>query len=251
MLSYLDAPRPLAFAHRGGAFTGDNAGVENSLAAFSFAYQSGYRFLETDVRCTSDGVPYACHDEHLERLTGKDLNISQVTSIELDSVLLGDREPIVRLDVLLMSLPDARFNIDVKAFDAIEPTCSTIEAVGAEDRVLLASFSHRTLRSLRKRMPQVPTSASAFEVARLVLRIGVPGAPRAFQVPPKRGPIPVVTRALLRRIHAAGKQLHVWTIDDVPTMHELLDLGVDGIMTDRIDVLKQVLLDRGEWNPFV
>lgn len=246
--SYFNALAPLAFAHRGGALTGGNSGVENSLAAFAYAYELGFRFLETDVRCTADGVPYACHDKNLSRLTGRDEPISAISSSELDAELLSGREPVVRLDVLLSEFQDARFNIDVKSKDAIEATCATIERLDATHRVCVASFSHQILRRLRRRLPGVANSASAWEVTRLRLGLGMPVAPDCFQVPRKRGPITVVTGRVLRRVHRAGKQLHVWTIDDRPTMHELLDLGVDGIMSDRIDVLKEVLQDRAEWS---
>lgn len=246
--AYLDAPTPLAFAHRGGARTAGNAGIENSLTAFRHAVESGYRYLETDTRATSDGVAYACHDARLTRLAGDDRAISDLTSAELDAMLLGDREPIVRLDELMAALPDARFNIDIKSADAIDPTCDVIERLGAVDRVCLASFSHQRLAILRSRLPEAATSASSREVARVVLGLRAPGGVDCLQVPVKRGPIPIVTRRLLKRAHAAGIQVHVWTIDDPVEMHRLLDLGVDGIMTDRTDLLKDVLLARGEWN---
>ncbi len=245
--AYLDAPTPLAFAHRGGPSTAGNAGIENSLAAFRHAYGLGYRYLETDTRATSDGIAYACHDARLSRLTGDDRAIGDLTSAELEAMLLGDREPIVRLDALLSALPDGRFNIDVKSTDAIEPTCRVIEELDAVDRVCLASFSHRRLDALRARLPDAAFSASSRDVARMVLGLGIPRGVHCLQVPVAHGPVPVVTRRLLRRAHRAGIQVHVWTIDDPDEMHRLLDLGVDGLMTDRTDVLKAVLMERGQW----
>ncbi|MFD1858611.1 glycerophosphodiester phosphodiesterase [Aeromicrobium camelliae] len=244
---FFDSPPPLAFAHRGGADTGDNVGVENSLRAFQHAYDLGYRHLETDVRATRDGVPYAVHDARLSRLTGDNQAIATLTSVELDALLLGDREPIVRLDALLTAFPAACFNIDVKAADAIEPTCRVLEDVEAVDRVCLASFSHRRLQRLRSRLPQAAFSASSIEVARMRLGRAVAGPVDCFQIPEHHGRLRVLTPAFLERAHRSGRQVHVWTVDDPAAMHRLLDMGVDGIMTDRTDLLKDVLVSRGQW----
>ncbi|WP_293780540.1 glycerophosphodiester phosphodiesterase family protein [uncultured Aeromicrobium sp.] len=244
---FFDTPPPLAFAHRGGAATGDNAGIENSLVAFQHAYDLGYRHLETDVRATGDGVPYAVHDARLSRLTGDDHAIARLRSHELDALLLGDREPIVRLDTLLMAFPDACFNIDVKSADAIEPTCRVLEEVAAVDRVCLASFSHRRLQRLRSRLPQAVFSASSLEVARMRLGDAVGGMVDCFQIPERWGRLRVLTPGFLERVHRSRRQVHVWTVDDPVAMHRLLDMGVDGIMTDRTDVLKEVLVSRGQW----
>lgn len=244
---YLDAQGPLAFAHRGGANVPQNLGVENSLAAFRHAVDLGYRYLETDVRCTKDGVAYACHDERLDRLLGRDEAIADLTSADIDAALLGDREPIVRFDVLLDALPEARFNIDVKSDDAVEPTAAVLERASATPRVCLASFSHSRLRTIRRRLPHVVTSASTLEAARLRLGLPVPREPFIYQVPVTHGRVTVVNRAFVDRVHRAGRQVHVWTIDEPDEMHRLLDLGVDGIMTDRTDLLKDVLISRGQW----
>lgn len=244
---YLDAELPLAFAHRGGAAVDQNLGIENSLAAFTHAYELGYRYLEIDVRCSRDGVVYACHDARLDRLLDHDAAIADLESTEIDAALLGDREPIVRLDVLIEALPDARWNIDVKSDDAVDPTSDLLTRLGVLDRVCLASFAHARLVALRRRLPGVVTSASTREGAQMVLGLGVPTAPLIFQAPVKHRGVPVVTRRFVERAHRAGKQVHVWTIDDPREMHHLLDLGVDGLMTDRTDLLKAVLLERGQW----
>lgn len=244
---YLDAQLPLAFAHRGGAAVECNVGIENSLAAFTHAYELGYRYLETDVRCSRDGVVYACHNARLDRLLGHDAAIADLDSAEIDSALLGDREPIVRLDALIEALPHARWNIDVKSDDAVDPTSDLLTRLGVLDRVCLASFAHPRLVALRKRLPGVVTSASTREGAQMVLGLGVPAAPLIFQAPVKHRGVPVVTARFVQRAHRAGKQVHVWTIDEPDAMHHLLDLGVDGLMTDRTDVLKAVLVERGQW----
>jgi glycerophosphoryl diester phosphodiesterase len=247
------APPPLAFAHRGGAKTAGNAGIENSLVAFHHAYDLGYRYLETDVRCTSDGVVYAVHDERLDRLTGASEAVSELTAAQLEDRRLGGREPFVRLDALYEQFPDARLNIDVKSDDAVGPTCEVVKAQQAVDRTCLSSFSHSRLRRIRRLLPGVTTSASVREVVLVrflpnpLLRLARSPRGDCLQVPHRRPGVTVVTPRFVRRAHALGLQVHVWTVDDPDEIGELLDRGVDGIITDRTDVLKDVLLARGAW----
>ncbi len=244
---YLEPAPPIAFAHRGGAEVEPNRGIENSLAAFTHAYQLGYRYMETDVRVSRDGVVYACHDAKLDRLLGREVEIVDLDSAEIDEALLGNREPIVRLEHLVEALPGARWNIDVKSDDGVVPTTDLVERMGILDRICLASFSHRRLVAMRARLPEVVTSASSREVAQMVLTRRVPKAPSILQVPVRHGRARVMTPRFLQRAHRAGKFVHVWTVDEPAEMHRLADLGVDGIMTDRTDLLKQVLTERGLW----
>lgn len=252
MTGYLDPP-PLAFAHRGGAKTAGNVGIENSLAAFAHAYELGYRYLETDVRVTSDGRVYAIHDAALDRLTGASDLVNALSSESLDLERLDQREPFARLEAIYESFPDARLNIDVKSDDAVEPTCELVRSLGVVDRTCLSSFSHARLTRVRRILPGVATSASVREVV-LARALPLPvlkvaGRPRGqcLQVPARRGRFDVVTPRFVRRAHALGLQIHVWTIDEADEMNRLLDLGVDGIMTDRTDILKDVLVARGAW----
>jgi len=251
---YFDAPTPLALAHRGGALLPANAGIENSLRAFQNAADLGYRYLETDVHCSADGVVYAFHDENLERLTDDASAIKQLPAAAIDKIRLGDREPIPTLGDLLEALPDARFNIDIKADGAVDPTLDLIASRGAEDRICFASFSHERLQHIRARMPRAASSLSPKEVARLKLSAsplgqayGVRRGGVCAQVPHRQGRITVVTKRFVDRAHALGMQVHVWTVDDFSEMNHLLDLGVDGLVSDRIDVLKHVLIARGQW----
>ena len=251
--SYLDSPTPLAFAHRGGAKVPDNTGIENSLAAFSHAYALGYRYLETDVRRSSDGIVYAFHDEALERMTGSPGGFGTLTSAKVDAERLDGREAIPTLSALYEAFPDARFNIDVKSDDALDAACAVIEAHGAVERTCLASFEHSRLTRIRRRLPAVATSASTREVALVKLLpaflLRIAGAPKGvcLQVPARHNGITVVTRRFIKRAHALGQQVHVWTINDAAEINRLLDLGVDGIISDRTDVLKNVLVARGSW----
>ncbi len=171
---YLDAPLPLALAHRGGAGLPANDGIENTLTAFRNAVALGYVFLETDVHVSADGVVYAFHDAHLGRLR----------ALCPDAARSGGP-----LEIAALKLGPTRW------------------------------------------------------VRRLAARRGV----HCVQVPVRRGPITVVTPRFVRRAHETGLQVHVWTVDDPDEMRMLLEIGVDGIVTDRPDVLRDVLDERGSW----
>jgi glycerophosphoryl diester phosphodiesterase len=249
--AYLDAPTPLAFAHRGGAADGD----ENTLAAFERAVRLGYRYVETDTHATADGVAVVFHDHTLARVAGRPERIRSLRWAELSRVRVDGEQVVPRLADVLGGYPDIRFNIDVKDDAAVQPTLDAVRAAGALHRVLLASFSDaRTARMRAAVGPEVATSLGSRGVARLwaASRAGR-GAARiaarvaAAQVPPRQGPVRVVDERFVRYAHRLGLQVHVWTIDAPDRMHELLDLGVDGIMTDRIDVLREVYRARGCW----
>ena len=247
---YLDAPAPLAFAHRGGAAHGD----ENTAEAFSRAISLGYRYVETDVHSTVDGVAVVFHDATLHRLTGESGRIADLRWADLATVRVGGAAAVPRLDDVLGAWPQVRFNIDIKADGGVDPTVATVERVGAGDRVLLASFSDARLARLRALAgPKVATSLGMRGVARLRLasltgrRLRLPPSVVAAQVPVRYGRVPVADRRFIRYAQRLGLQVHVWTIDEPTEMHDLLDLGVDGIMTDHVDVLRDVYRSRGHW----
>ena len=245
---FLDHPGPVAFAHRGGASTHP----ENTLAAFASAVGLGYRYLETDVHATADGVLVAFHDGRLDRVTDGSGAIADLPWAEVRQARVDGREPIPTLDELLDSFPQARLNLDPKDDRAVEPLVRALQRHAALDRVCVGSFSDERLRRLRADLAGLCTALGPREVARL--RLGGPlGTVRPFaghaaQVPPTIGGVPLVTAKFVSRAHSAGLHVHVWTIDDPVEMHRLLDLGVDGLMTDRPEALKQVLQDRGRWS---
>jgi glycerophosphoryl diester phosphodiesterase len=257
---YLDAvlDRPgavLAFAHRGGAYHPEIEGLENTLAAFRHAADLGYQYLETDVHATSDGVLLAFHDAVLDRVSDHRGEIADLTAAQVAAALVGGRERVPTLAQLFDEFPEARFNIDLKAAAAVPLLAAFIAERDAWDRVLIGSFSAKRLREFRRLTGgRVPTSAHPWEVAvwrlcpsgRLADRI-THGQVAALQVPHRRARVAITTRGLVRRAHRAGKHVHVWTVDDHREMRVLLDLGVDGLMTDRTDILRAVLVERGQW----
>lgn len=253
---YFDnAGLPLAFAHRGGALTGANVGLENSMIAFQTAVEMGYRYVETDVHATLDGQVVAFHDATLDRATSGTGPIAGHTDADLRSALIDGREPIPRLAEILSCWPDLRVNIDAKSAASARPLAAIIREQRAEDRVCVAAFSAVRIRELREMLgPRVATALSAPGAGALrllpgiVLRwLGGSYDAQAAQVPVRQGALKIVTPRFVSRAHDLGTHVHVWTIDAPDDMHRLLDIGVDGIMTDRIDVLRQVYRERGVW----
>jgi glycerophosphoryl diester phosphodiesterase len=246
---YLDHPGPIAFAHRGGAADG----LENTALQFGRAVRAGYRYLETDVHATRDGRLVAFHDATLDRVTDGAGRIADLPWAQVRQARVAGAEPIPLFEELLETFPEARWNVDVKAGPALLPFLELVERANAWGRVCLGSFSEaRVVRAQRLAGPRLATSYGTRGVLSLRLRSwGVPAVPRrsavAAQVPEHQSGIRVVDRRFLRTAHARGLQVHVWTVNDPARMHRLLDLGVDGIMTDHIYTLRKVMEDRGVW----
>lgn len=250
MSGFLDWPAPIAMAHRG--FSRD--GWENSRAAFAAAVDLGYRYVETDVHATADGVLVAFHDDTLDRVSDGSGAISALPWSVVRQARIGGTQPIPTLDELLETWPNLRVNIDCKAGTAIGPLAATIEKHRAHDRVCVAAFSDQRRREVLSQLSRpVVTSAGQSVIAGAKLLRWTPlrhkpfGGVDILQIPERHGRLRILTPALLARAHAAGVTVHVWTVNQAPDMHRLLDAGVDGILTDQAEVLKQVLTERGQW----
>jgi glycerophosphoryl diester phosphodiesterase len=251
---FLTGPYPRAFVHRGWHYD-DLAGMENSLAAFKRAIAEGYRYLETDVHATSDGVVVVHHDEVLERTTDANGRVARLPWRTVRAAKIGGREPISRIEEVLEELPDALINIDLKSDAAIEPMLAVLRHMNAFDRVCLASFSEARMARVRRLAgTNVLTSmgmaamAGFWASSKLPQMLTRPSTrPLICQVPIRYGPLTVVDKRLITVARHRGAEVHVWTIDDAPQMRELLDLGVDGLMTDRPQLLKSVLIERNLW----
>lgn len=223
------------------------------MAAFEHAVSLGYRFLETDVHRTVDGVLVAFHDSDLRRTCGVDGNIDDMTAAEVsDARVRGadDAEyPIPMLDELFEAFPDAVFNIDAKSDEAVEPLADLVVRTDSVHRVCLASFKLSRIRRLRQLVgPNLMTNMSPTQITALRTVGRVPGSgPRAAQVPPRNRAVTIVTPGFVGAARRAGIPVHVWTVDDREEIDELLELGVDGIMTDQPEVLRDALIDRGHW----
>lgn len=247
---FLDWPGPLAFAHRGDHRPGRPG--ENTLAAFAAAVDLGYRYVETDAHVTADGVLVAFHDDVLDRVTDRAGAIGELPWAEVRAARVADGDAVPLLEDLLTTWPDLRVNIDPKHDAAVDPLIELIRRTGSVDRVCIGSFSDKRLARVRDALgPGVCTSMGPRAVARLAAAArGVPGgrfAAGCAQVPLRQGRVPLVTERFVAAAHKRDVQVHVWTIDEADEMERLLDMGVDGIMTDRPDVLRDVLGARGAW----
>lgn len=222
------------------------------MQAFEYAVGLGYRYVETDVQVTADGVLVAFHDDDLSRTCGREARVSQLPWSEVQRALVDGRAPIPLLEDLLGAWPDLRVNIDCKSDAAVDALVSCLRRCNAIDRVAIGAFDDRRLRRLRARLDHAAcTSLGPVGVA--ALRVGSPRLPlndgaHAAQVPVRQGPIRVIDERFVARAHARGLHVHVWTIDDPAEMHRLLDLGVDGIMTDKPAILREVFEQRGVWH---
>lgn len=250
---FLDHPGPIPFAHRGGAIDQP----ENTMPAFQNAVDLGYRYIETDVHVTADGVLVAFHDSTLDRVTDSTGRIDELTWTQVSSATVvgrdGTRAPVPRFEELLDTFPDVRFNIDPKEEGATEPLMELIERRDCLHRVCVGSFSDSRLASFRDRFGESiclglgPRSITRLRLTSLLQRPGsYPGA--IAQVPVSSRGVPIVDRRFVETAHRSGLQVHVWTIDDPAEMHQLLDLGVDGIMTDRPEALRSVFTERSLWH---
>lgn len=247
---------PLLIAHRGGL----EFAPENTIEAFRSAVDLGVDLLETDVHVTADGVLVSFHDDELDRVTDSVGRIAEIPYAKVAAARLEGGSRIPTLDELIEEFPDVRLNIDVKSDAAVIPFTETVRRHGIIDRIGVAAFSDRRIRRLRNLLgPRLATVASPRETSALVAaaRIRNPDRPRgarrrnhaafdAVQVPVSQGPLRIITARFVHHVHDQGLLVHAWTINERSEMERLLDMGVDGIITDRPNLLDEVLRSRGE-----
>ncbi|PRY59469.1 glycerophosphoryl diester phosphodiesterase [Knoellia remsis] len=250
-MAYPSQVGPLAIAHRGGA----GLAPENTLAAFARSTALGFRYLETDVRITADGQLACFHDETVNRVTSRRGPVRAFTMAELRRLGVGG-EPVVTLSEALEAFPDSRFTVDLKEAAAIEPLARVLARRDVGERVCVAGAWDGWLRRLRELAPHAHTALGWRSLTTLIscARVGVP-APRWVRtaefahVPVSLGRVPVFVDRLVDKAHAHGIRVIVWTVDEPVLMGRLLGAGVDGIITDRPDVLRESWIQRGIWQP--
>jgi len=253
---FLDADRPLCFAHRGGA----KLWPENTLVAFEGALGMGARYLETDVHATRDGVLVVHHDDCVDKTTNgsgriRDMRYAELARLDAGYHFTQDGRtyPYRGKKVGIPTLADvfalssrAHVNVELKPDDesVAQKLWHFIEAHDLHDRILVASSKDRQIKHFRKcSFARVATSASMREAlefwaaVRLRLDRALAVAFDALQVPRTYRGLTVVDKGFVRAAHRRGVQVHVWTIDDPMEMRLLLELGVDGLMSDRPDWL--------------
>jgi len=252
--AFLDWPGPIAFAHQGGA----NEFPTNTMKAFDGSVAMGYRYIETDLQVTSDGVLVTFHDDTLDRVTDHTGAISSLPWSVVKEARVDGTEPIPRFEDVLEAHPDIRFNIEPKSDQSVPPFIDAVQRTGTINRICCGSFSDARLKKIRKALgPGLCTGTGNVETGRLRAASWVPirAVAKALartnaactQVPPKKSVIPIVDRRFVGFAHELGLPVHVWTIDERAEINRLLDLGVDGVMTDSPSVLKDALVQRGQW----
>lgn len=245
---FLAHPGSLAIAHRGGGLERE----ENTLQAFDHAVALGYTHAELDVHATRDGVVVIHHDPDLQRICDDPRRIADLDWRDVQQIRTKGGAEIPRLQDLLEAHPALFVTIEAKSDAVVEPLCALIEQMGVLGRISIGAFSPARTRAARARLGAgLLWSPAHAQVARLWARgWGVPLGLEHFgvlQVPANWNGIPIVTARFLRAAHASGRSVQVWTVNDAAEMHRLRDLGVDGIMTDRPTLLRDVLIARGEW----
>ncbi len=265
---YRTLPQPAVFAHRGGA----GLWPENTLFAFRRAWEMGVDVLELDVHGTRDGYIVVIHDPTVDRTTNGTGAVREMTLAEVQALdagywftpdggqtypYRGQGIRIPTLEEVFDALPDARFNIEVKSNDPpiVAALANLIERKGMTDKVIVGSFRQEIVDELRQRLPNVATFASREEIQSFWV-FHTLGLSRAWRPVPDTLQVPteytvqgvrltVVSPRFVRSAHALGVRVDVWTINDPDEMARLLDMGVDGIMTDYPDRLLELLRARG------
>jgi|TARA_B110000238_G_scaffold200355_1_gene250189 glycerophosphoryl diester phosphodiesterase len=241
MKTYLNYSGLAVLAHRGGSIESH----ENTLQSFEYSRSIGCKYVETDVQITSDGVPYIFHDESLKRIVGDNILFSQLTAEEIDKIKLFDTHSIPKLEEALTQFPDLFFQIDVKTDEVAMPALEVITKLNAEERVCIASFNSERLQRIRNIYPNICLSMGPKEVLRLLLAsYGLYNKPiqgDCLQIPIYQYGLKLVTKRFVNFVHSRGLKIIVWTINDTVTFKKLIDLKVDGIITDRPKLLTEVL----------
>ena len=241
MKPYLDYQGVAVLAHRGGSIES----LENTIESFHYSESLGCEFIETDVQVSSDGIPYIFHDETLIRLLDRDDVFSSLHSSEIDNLKIFDEHSIPKLETVLRIFPNMKFQIDVKTDEVAMPALAVIQENNAMDRVCIASFNSKRLSLVNNNYPNICISMGPNEVAKMLLssfglyKKSILG--NCLQIPIYEYGIKLVTKRFVKFIHSKGLKVCVWTINDEKTFKYLIDIGVDGIITDKPKLLFEVL----------
>ena len=222
------------------------------MPAFQSAVELGYRYLETDVHVTRDGVLLAFHDETLDRMTDATGRIEELDYAEVKQARIAGEFPIPLFEEVLGSWPDVKVNIDPKSDAAVEPLITALRRADVLHRVCIGSFSNARLDKVRAAFgDKVCTSMGPWDIIKLrAASLGVPlGESRAncVQAPLRRRGMLLVDAHFVAAAKERGLPIHVWTINEVEDMEALIDLGVDGLITDYPGRLKDLLITRNLW----
>ena len=239
----------LPFAHRGAS----QLAPENTFAAFQIAYELGFNIIETDVRSSSDGVLYCFHDRSLKRMTGSSGNIEDLPSCYIDELRIDGIHSIPRLENLYEAFPNAYFNIDAKSWGCVAPLIDLVRRTKISRRTCFCSFDQARLDRITSSLIDKTFARSMGTRDAFNLYIGyLTGQSRTIradcvQLPLSHCGINLINKKTLEYFQSQGLKIHVWTINKATEFQRLIDLGVDGIMTDDCELLKSVLAENNLW----
>ncbi len=238
----------LAFAHRGG----NELAPENSFRAFKSAVDIGYKYLETDVHLTKDGFLIAFHDDTLDRVTDKSGLIRDLTLSEIKKAKIAGTDEIPLLSELLNSFTDCFFNIDCKVDETVQPLINLINNKDFINRVCIGSFSQKRINFIRKSLgKEVKTSMGPAEVILSKFlsytSLGYNFKSSYTSIPIRRYGINLLDERNINYLKSNNQKVIAWTINDEDQMKMLINIGIDGIMTDNLTLLKKVLIEESLW----
>ncbi len=247
-LEYINSTNIAPIAHRGASLLA----TENSFESFRKALDLGYRIIETDIHSSKDGTAYIFHDATLERLTGENLKISDLNDIDIDSLKLNKSSIIPRLSNVFEEFPEGLFNLDAKTWESIMPIASVIKKMGCHSRVCIGSFNHKRINAIIGELGvETCHSMGTRDVIKFYLGAQIQRnqsfTSQCIQLPIKQFGISLMTEKVLKYARKLGIKIHFWTINDPVTMQKLLELNVDGIMTDDCVLLKKIMKKKNKW----
>ena len=241
MKRYLDYDGLKVLAHRGGA----EESFENTTESFEYSQLLGCEFIETDVQVSSDGIPYIFHDDDLKRILNKPVRFDSLSSNEIDDLSIFNSCKIPKLSDTLLRFPNLCFQIDFKTDEVVMPALDVINDMNVFDRVCIASFNSKRLQNVRSLYPDLCMSMGPSEVFKTLLaslnlfKGEIPGD--CLQIPMSYYGIKIVSKRFVDFVHSRGLKIMIWTINDIKTFKYLIDLGVDGIITDKPKLLFQTI----------
>ena len=241
MKRYLDYDGLKVLAHRGGA----EESYENTTESFEYSQLLGCEFIETDVQVSSDGIPYIFHDDDLKRILNKPVRFDSLSSNEIDDLSIFNSCKIPKLSDTLLRFPNLCFQIDFKTDEVVMPALDVISDMNVFDRVCIASFNSKRLQNVRSLYPDLCISMGPNEVFKTLLaslklyKGEIPGD--CLQIPMSYYGIKIVSKRFVDFVHSRGLKIMIWTINDIKTFKYLIDLEVDGIITDKPKLLFQTI----------
>lgn len=224
------------FVHRGDT----SSYIENTLEAFKSAETLGYKYIETDLRETKDGKIITFHDANIKRITGSNITINRSSLSDIRMRRLPKNETIPTIDEVLEELPDSYFNMDLKVSNMEEKVIKKIKSHNALDRICLGSFNSKTIKKINVLEPKIITSMGLAQVVKYKF-FNIKSNSKLIQIPVSWNGIKVITKGFIEKLHNDNLKVHVWTINKENEMQRLIDMGVDGIMTDNAIGLMNVM----------